>query len=203
MTGALAASEETADRIRREAARLFVERGYAATTLKAIAAQSGITAGAVYWHFPSKEAILYSHLISSVDELIEEVRAAAADGTPIERLTAVARTHVLVGLRQTDEGTIDANHGIVQLARFLGETEQRTISMRQRRHLRFVQKIIVDGMANGDFRAVDVTPTAFAVLTLCDFASVWYKPSGRLSADSVADLYADFVLHMVGADNGH
>jgi len=191
------ASEETADRIRREAAKLFVERGYAATTMKAVAEQVGMTAAALYWHYPSKESILYAHLVESIEELIDEARAVASEGSPSERLTALARTHVLVGIRQTGEGTVDANHGIVQLARFLGQEERQTIAAMQRRHLRFTRTIIRDGITAGEFRTVDLTPTAFAILTLCDAASVWYSPRGRLSPEGVADLYADLVLRMV------
>jgi AcrR family transcriptional regulator len=193
------APEETPERIMREAAGLLVERGYAATTMKAIAERVGITAGALYWHFPSKEAILYSHLLERIDELVGSVRKEAAKGTPTERLAALARTHVLVGLRQTREGTIDAHHGIVQLARFLGYEQQRTILNRQRRHLRFVKQILSDGIAAREFREVDLAPTAFAILTLCDGASIWYRPGGRLTPEAVADLYADLTLRMVAA----
>lgn len=193
-------SLETSDRIRREAAKLFVERGYAATTVKEVARQVGMTSGALYWHFPSKEAILFAHLVTSMEELVQEARLAAKGGTPTERIMGLARAHVLVGLRQTDEGTVDANHGIVQLARFLGEEERAQIATLQRRHLRFVKQILREGMSTGDFRTLDLTPTAFAILTLCDFASIWWRPRGRLSPAGVADLYADLVRRMVCVD---
>lgn len=40
------------------AERLFVERGYAATPLEAIAQAAGATRGALYWHFRDKAALL-------------------------------------------------------------------------------------------------------------------------------------------------
>jgi AcrR family transcriptional regulator len=53
--------EEKSERSRRavldSALELFSKNGYGATTMREIASQSGISTGAVYHHFPDKEAI--------------------------------------------------------------------------------------------------------------------------------------------------
>src|ERR1700733_11334533 len=50
----------TRERLLGEARRLFRERGYAATSLEQIAEAAGVTKGAIYGHFPSKEDLLIS-----------------------------------------------------------------------------------------------------------------------------------------------
>ena len=50
----------TRERLLGEARRLFRERGYAATTLEQIAEAAGVTKGAIYGHFSSKEDLLIS-----------------------------------------------------------------------------------------------------------------------------------------------
>jgi AcrR family transcriptional regulator len=50
----------TRQRLIEEADRLFRERGYAATSIEQIAAAAGVTKGAVYGHFASKEDLLMS-----------------------------------------------------------------------------------------------------------------------------------------------
>ena len=53
-----AAVEPTRERILNAAAQLFAEHGFTGASMPAIAAQSGITAGAIYRHFASKAELL-------------------------------------------------------------------------------------------------------------------------------------------------
>ena len=53
---------ETRERIRKAAARLFRKKGYAGTGVDAVMEASGLTAGAFYAHFPSKEVLLAAAL---------------------------------------------------------------------------------------------------------------------------------------------
>jgi AcrR family transcriptional regulator len=51
-------AESTRERILTAAAQLFAAHGFASTSMPAIAARSGITAGAIYRHFKSKAELL-------------------------------------------------------------------------------------------------------------------------------------------------
>ena len=50
----------TRERLLAQARRLFRERGYAATSLEQVAEAAGVTKGAIYGHFASKEDLLIS-----------------------------------------------------------------------------------------------------------------------------------------------
>ena len=50
-------SEATTSEVIAAARKLFAEAGYAATSLDAIAAAAGMTKGAIYHHFPSKQEV--------------------------------------------------------------------------------------------------------------------------------------------------
>jgi AcrR family transcriptional regulator len=54
------AKARTRERLIAEAERLFVEQGYAATSLEQIAQAADVTKGAIYGHFDSKEGLLLS-----------------------------------------------------------------------------------------------------------------------------------------------
>jgi AcrR family transcriptional regulator len=51
---------DTRTRILEAAARVFAENGYAEATLDQIAANAGMTKGAIYWHFSSKSDLYLS-----------------------------------------------------------------------------------------------------------------------------------------------
>ena len=86
-------SEETRARIVEVAYRLFIERGYNATSMRDICQGAGVTMGAIYHHFNTKEAIwqevittrhpyheIFPVLKAAQGETIAEVMRSAAKG---------------------------------------------------------------------------------------------------------------------------
>jgi AcrR family transcriptional regulator len=86
-------SEETRARIVEAAYRFFIERGYNATPMRDIGKRAGVTVGAIYNHFPTKEAIwlevittrhpyheIFPVLMAAQGETIAEVMRSAAMG---------------------------------------------------------------------------------------------------------------------------
>ena len=72
------------------AAELFSQNGYAATSTRAVALAVGIKQASLYYHFPSKEAVLAELLVGTVAPSLEA--AAALDRMPGR---AAARLHAL------------------------------------------------------------------------------------------------------------
>ena len=88
------------------AARLLRENGYAAVSLRQIAQEAGIRASTIYYHFESKEDILFHVLEEGLRVIVHEVnRAVAAMPSGLsfqDRLTVVVRGH-LHGLLQVGD----------------------------------------------------------------------------------------------------
>ena len=74
------------------ARRVFEAEGLEGAGMRAIAREAGYTAGAIYFHFESKEAIYAAVLGESLDRLIAAVEGAvtAAGADPAIRLRAAA-----------------------------------------------------------------------------------------------------------------
>jgi len=60
--------EETRRRVHEAAMGLFREKGFDATTMRDVAAAAGMSLGAAYHYFPSKEAIVMAYYASLQDE---------------------------------------------------------------------------------------------------------------------------------------
>src|SRR5713101_5035960 len=66
------------------AIRLFAERGYQRTTMDDVAEAAGVTKGAVYWHFPSKDDLLLA-LLKQLKELRQQYERWSARETQLMR----------------------------------------------------------------------------------------------------------------------
>lgn len=73
-----AESEATAARVLEVAARLFARDGYAQVGLETVAAEAGVTRGAVYHHYAGKPA-LFRAVVDRVQQTVAEAVATAAD----------------------------------------------------------------------------------------------------------------------------
>jgi AcrR family transcriptional regulator len=193
---------DTRGRILVAAALLFGERGYASTSLRMIAGAVGMTPPALYWYFPSKQAILQALMHRVLFDFLDAVEADVVGPEPEDRLRQLVRAHIRRGVEQPRIGPYEALFGIRQLARFLSEEEQAELVAAQRRHLDLLRDALRQGMARGCFRELDVTSTAFAILSMCDYVTSWWKPTGPVGAEELAAQYEDLAIRMVRRQAG-
>ncbi|MBN9560785.1 MAG: TetR family transcriptional regulator [Alphaproteobacteria bacterium] len=99
-------SDESRAYILTAAARLFRSQGYAATTLRQIAAAAGIQAGSIYYHFASKDEILLHVLDAGINRVFEAVRSRVGSLPPgashRDRIQAAIAGHLFGLLRHGD-----------------------------------------------------------------------------------------------------
>ncbi|WP_231641721.1 TetR/AcrR family transcriptional regulator [Saccharomonospora sp. NB11] len=82
--------EQTRQALRREAMRLFLEKGYAETTVAEIAAAADVSTKTLFNYFGSKEDILLAHRRRRVDHLVARLREHTAALSPKDALLAAA-----------------------------------------------------------------------------------------------------------------
>lgn len=77
------------------ARRLFVSRGYALTSTPAIVEEAGVTRGALYHHFPDKQAIFHAVVTAESAAVADAIGAADEPGTSaLDRLASGARAYI-------------------------------------------------------------------------------------------------------------
>ncbi len=79
--------DATRKRLLDRALKLFQRKGVEATTMRDIAKAAGMSLGAAYYYFPSKEALVFAYYEDNQADL--EAVAAAATGTLREQLGAI------------------------------------------------------------------------------------------------------------------
>jgi len=80
-------STKTRERLQKKALALFQKHGVEATTMRDIAKAAGMSLGAAYYYFPSKEALVFAYYEDNQAEL--EALAETATGTLREQLGAI------------------------------------------------------------------------------------------------------------------
>ena len=180
------------------AAELFAERGFNGTTLQDVADTVGLTRAAFYHYFESKEALLTTLVEGITAARVAELKQIRLDPalTAREKLAAVTRAMVL--------------SVAMQAARFrlllLSENElPQELAARHTRGRRDILAQLVqmfeEGSAAGEFRAVDPLLAAFALLGMCNWIAMWFKPGQRKSANEVADQYVEMALAAFGCSD--
>lgn len=90
---------ETRERILDAAREMFVEQGFEATTMRAIADRIEYTPTAIYHHFRNKEALLAELCLADFRALAAEFRKLEQIADPVERLRRCGQAYVEFGLR--------------------------------------------------------------------------------------------------------
>jgi AcrR family transcriptional regulator len=141
------AAADTRSLIERAALTLFVRDGYDAATTRQIAAEAGISEGAIYRHFPSKEALAGELFLGVHRRLTRVIVAAAAGADGIDAKVAAA---VSAYCAAADEDWLLFSFHLLGLHRFLplwAETGEDPVTA--------VERIVADAIAAGEIPAGD------------------------------------------------
>jgi AcrR family transcriptional regulator len=155
-------SEETRARLLQAASKQFSTNGYDAASVDEICAEAGVSKGAFYHHFPSKQAVflaLFEDWLKGVDAGLE----AARQSTVPKTLTSMS--HMLPLIFAQAGG---------QLPMFLefwrqashDEVVWKMIKAPYQRYLDYFAALIKQGIDEGSFRKVDPASAAQVIVSL-------------------------------------
>ena len=170
---------------------LFFKKGYFATSISEIAQGCGIQKASIYYHYPSKEEILFSILESTMNDLTEYLKNNISDIKNVEKQMRIAvHSHVSFHLERQKENFI-ANSEL----RGLTEEHYQSIVKKRNEYECIFQDIIKNGSEKNIFAKGDVKILSYAILTLCTAGASWFNPGGRLTVDEIAVIYENFIIH--------
>lgn len=184
---------DTRERILATAAALFREKGYAAVSMRSIAAASGLQAASLYYHFKLKDQIVAEVLDIGVQRVFDAVRLSVQslppDATLELVLSAAVQTH-LRALLQAHDFT-SANIRIFQQ---VPEEVRRSHRTLRRRYERFWFKMLEGLQTRGEINAqTDIQRTVFFLFGAMNWTAEWYDPK-RANIQSIADELAALVI---------
>ena len=155
-------SEETRTRILDAAVRRFAISGYDAASVDDICIEAGVSKGAFYHHFPTKQAIFLA-LMQGWLSMIDVGLDAARRGTIPE--TLVQMTDLLPGVFTAAEDRLPMFLEFwLQASR--DEKVWKAMIAPYRHYQELFNKLIADGVAEGSLKPVDSQVAAQAIVSL-------------------------------------
>ena len=140
------------------ARRLFLTKGYEATTIEDVLTAVGIAKGTLYHHFPGKEAILDAIVLRTVDAIVQRARAAADGPQP-----ATTRFLAVVGAARAPQEDIE----LAQQIRATGNLRLHVLAMTETwtRLVPILTRLVEEGAAAGELSTTDPRGSVEVILS--------------------------------------
>ena len=172
------------------AAELFSARGFAATSVRAVAARAEISTAGLYYHIATKEDLLFRTCQGAIGEILGGARQAVSGAAdPVAQLRGVMENHFSSFQRQP--------HKLVLLNRevhHLSPAPRQAIAVLERQYLELVRGVIRRGQKAGLFKPLDASLVAFSLLAVLNGLEGWYDPAGRISRRRLLAQIAEITL---------
>ncbi|MEY8119376.1 TetR/AcrR family transcriptional regulator [Falsihalocynthiibacter sp. BN13B15] len=187
-------SNITGPRIREVALSLFAQQGFAAVSMRKIASEVGVQAGALYLYTPDKQTLLFDLMQSHMDELLAAFDTVEIAGSARARLEQFARFHIGFHMERPDAVFV----AYMEL-RNLEPANFTKIEELRRQYESLLENIVKAGQADGIFDVPDSKLATMALIAMLTGVNTWYREGGRMSRAEVEDVYAQMALKAVGA----
>ena len=180
--------DERLDQFLSRAAKVFADQGYHSTTMRDLAAATGMSLAGMYYYVRGKEELLYrvqercfTRVLAGAEAALAAPGAGAAD--PLERLQTFIRHHIAFFAAHMAEMK-ELSHE----AASLGGERQRKVSAIKRRYVDLLEGLLRD--AAPDDAAAERSAVAYMLFGMMNWIYNWYDPAGEIDPDRLAGLIA-------------
>ena len=173
------------------ATRLFAEQGFETTSVQQIVDAAGVTKGAMYHYFGSKDDLLYEIYARVLRVQTARMEQAVDSDLPIEqRLHQVAADVVATTVANLDDTVI-----FFRSMHLLSADKQAEVRAQRRRYHERVRQLITEGQQAGVF--VRDKPAELVVdfyFGAVHHLGTWFRQDRELTGEEVGEHFADLLL---------
>ncbi|MGH3451221.1 MAG: TetR family transcriptional regulator [Haloechinothrix sp.] len=173
------------------ATELFAKHGFESTSVQSIVDAAGVTKGAMYHHFESKDDLLYEIYARVLRMQTTQLATFASADLPLaERLHAAAADVVETSIANLDDTVI-----FFRSMHQLHPDKQKQVRAERRRYHEQFRALIKEGQQTGEFR----TDVPADLIIDYHFGAVhhlgtWYSKRGPWRGNDVGRHFADLLL---------
>lgn len=181
--------------ILRAAARIFQQKGYAATTILDIANAVGLLKGSLYHYISSKEELLFRVIHETHRSSLESTKMKLIGRTAIDGI----KTFVMESVMFVAEHPEQAATFYSEYRHLTGEHLSTIVALRSENE-NILETLLRRAQEDGAVRA-DIDPKLMTLHILATITSLhnWYRSDGAWTPEALAELYATLSLEGVTA----
>jgi AcrR family transcriptional regulator len=183
----------TGPKVRAAALRLFARHGFAAVSMRQIAAEVGVQAGALYLYTADKQTLLFELMKTHLEDLLADWQP-PPDAGALAQLQSFVEHHIRYHLDRPDLVFI----AYMEL-RNLEPGNFAVIEGLRRDYEDRLEAILRRGQGEGVFAVDDTKLATMALIAMLTGVTTWYREGGRLGRARVAEIYWDMVRKAVSA----
>jgi AcrR family transcriptional regulator len=188
--------QQKLDAVRKTAARAFNKKGFSNTTMDDVAAMLNVSKPTLYQFFKSKQELLFScHMMSMDNGESGLALAAAHKGTGLERL--------VIYLKRYMTGILDdlgACPVLTDMASLAPDNRKKVVD-RRKKISRATQEIIEQGMRDGSISVPDAKLATLFVLGATNWIFLWYREDGPNTPEQIVDAFSQMLANGLSAGN--
>lgn len=171
--------------------RLFAQQGVESTSVQEIVAAAGVTKGAMYHYFSSKDDLLYEIYHRLLSMQMKRLNAiAGGPGGAEERVRAAAADVVHSTLTSIDEAIVS-----FRSIHMLPQPQRTKVRVERRRYHERFRALIEEGQDEGAFRKdVPADLSVHFFFGAVNQLGAWYRRDGELNSHQIAEHYADMLM---------
>lgn len=186
--------EQTRQRILASSLALFARSGYAAVSMREIALDVGVGAGALYNHFTTKQHILMAIMEDHMRALLSAYPASAnaCQRDAQTQLEAFVRFHISYHTALPNEVFLS----YMEL-RALEPENFKIIEALRRNYETILKDILTLGVQQRQMACDDIHVSAMAILAMLTGVTSWFRQQGRLTRHQIENIYVSLVMRSV------
>lgn len=180
--------DERLEHLLTQAAKVFAEAGYHSTSMRDLAAASGMSLAGMYYYVRSKEDLLALIQERCFTGVLDGAKAALEGcSDPQDRLEAFIRHHVTYFTGHMAEMKVLSHESNV-----LAGDPRRKVNQIKRRYVDLLESLLRE--ATPEERPVDRSAASYVLFGMMNWIYNWYDPAGEIDPQRLAGLIARIFL---------
>ncbi|MBA4536510.1 TetR/AcrR family transcriptional regulator [Bacillus aquiflavi] len=180
-------------KITEKSIELFEKKGFSQTSIQDIVDSLQVTKGTFYYYFSSKEQLLMDIHLEYITDLLGRQQQILQN----DLITNKEKLKKIMTLLIDDIKDKGANGRVFfrEIRHLINENIDKIKQKRTLFRLN-IEKIIQDGVNNGEFRSdLRTDMVTFGILGLTNYCYNWFNPNGEVTTEQLIDTYVEMILH--------